>query len=184
MRRFVTILRDRFRRARRSEEGASTIEFVIIFPAFIFLVCSSIETGFLALRQVMFERALDLTVRDLRLGLLVDPSHDDLKQSICSKSPMVPQCINSLRIQLTPIDRVAFTPLGAGAFCADRSLAVQPVVDPLDVVGGVENDLMMIRACAGYDPFFVLASIGMQLPVDANGDYNIVSTSVFVNEPS
>ncbi len=56
------------RRRSPEEDGTATIPFLLFLPFFMMLVISSLEMGMLMLRHVMLERALDMSVRDLRLG--------------------------------------------------------------------------------------------------------------------
>ncbi|MCB2122196.1 MAG: pilus assembly protein, partial [Rhodobacteraceae bacterium] len=77
----------------RQERGAVTIEFVLWFPLFFGIFLSSVESGMLMLRYVMLERGVDVTVRDLRIGTLKFPSHDDLKREICRNSLILPDCV-------------------------------------------------------------------------------------------
>ena len=60
----------------KGNEGSVTVEFVLWFPLFFALVLTSLESGMLMLRYVMLERGLDITVRELRIGTLVAPTHD------------------------------------------------------------------------------------------------------------
>ena len=51
----------------RREDANATVEFVIVFPIVIMLFIAAFETSMLLTRQVMLERALDQSVRHLRL---------------------------------------------------------------------------------------------------------------------
>jgi Flp pilus assembly protein TadG len=177
MRKFLT----RSGRAAKSEDGASTIEFVILFPFFIILVCSSIEMGVLMIRNVMLERALDLSVRGLRLGVWTPPTHEELKRSICNNAAILPDCMDTLLVELRVVSTETWQPLTTQATCVDRSEEVQPVTS---VDAGTENDMMLVRACSKFKPMFHWTSVGQKLPTDNNGDYALVSTTAFVNEPS
>ena len=176
----VSTLLRRFRRFRRAQDGATTIEFVIWFPFFFVLVCSSIESGLMMTRHVMLERGLDMTVRGLRLGFWAAPSHDDIKRAICDGAVIIPNCSASLSVELTPVSTDTWV-LPAGAVtCTDQSADVQPVTQ---LVPGISNELMMIRVCSKFSPFFPATGLGMNLPKDGAGAYALVSVSAFVNEP-
>lgn len=170
----------RIARFRRRERGASTIEFVIWFPFFVVLVCSSLESGLMMTRHVMLERGLDITVRALRLGLWTAPDHDDLKRAICDSALIIPNCSDSLSVELLPVSTATWV-LPAGAVsCTDRSEEIQPVTQ---LVPGISNELMLIRVCSKFSPFFPATGLGMNLPKDGAGHYALVSSSAFVNEP-
>lgn len=42
---------------------------------------------------------------------------------------------------------------------------------------------MFVRACVQYKPFFPTATLGTAM-VNASGEYSLVTTSIFVAEPS
>ncbi|MEZ5796378.1 MAG: hypothetical protein R3D63_02055 [Paracoccaceae bacterium] len=42
---------------------------------------------------------------------------------------------------------------------------------------------MIVRVCAVQDPFFPTTGLGLQLKADAEGGYQLIAASVFVNEP-
>lgn len=170
----------RLTRFRRREEGNSTIEFVILFPIFIIIFMSCFEMGMLMTRQVMLERALDLSVRDLRLGNWKPPTHDELKRTVCNRAGIIPDCMNSMLIELQPVSKSSWTPLPKQATCNDRSAPIQPVTT---FNGGAENEMMIVRACAIMKPWFVATSLGLRLPLVDGENYAIVSSSAFVNEP-
>ena len=173
-------LLSRIARFGRRERGASTIEFVIWFPFFVVLVCSSLESGLMMTRHVMLERGLDITVRALRLGLWSAPTHDDLKRAICDSALIIPNCGDSLSVELLPVSTATWVlPTGAVS-CTDRSAQIQPVTQ---LVPGISNEMMLIRVCSKFSPFFPATGLGMNLPKDGAGHYALVSSSAFVNEP-
>jgi hypothetical protein len=179
MTRLSALLR-RIGRFRRRESGAATIEFVIWFPFFFVLVCSSIETGLLMTRHVMLERGLDMTVRGLRLGFWPAPSHDDIKRAICDGAVIIPNCSDALSVELLPVSTTTWAlPTGA-VTCTDRSADVQPVTQ---LIPGISNELMLIRVCSKFSPFFPTTGFGMSMTKDGAGNYALVSISAFVNEP-
>ena len=100
MRKLVKIIRS----FRRDEDGAATIEFVILFPAFIAILISSYESGLMMVRNVMLERGVDLAVREMRLGQPVPPTFDQLKNIICDNAVIVNDCFNKIQLELQPID--------------------------------------------------------------------------------
>ncbi|QDC10222.1 pilus assembly protein [Oceanicola sp. D3] len=170
----------RLLRFRRREEGNTTIEFVILFPIFIIIFMSCFELGMLMTRQVMLERALDLSVRDLRLGHWKPPTHDELKKALCDRAGVIPDCLNSMLIELQPVSKTTWTPLPPQATCVDKSAPIQPVTT---FNGGNENQMMIVRACAVTKPWFVATALGLKLPLVDGENYAIVSSSAFVNEP-
>ncbi len=172
---------------RRGDDGNVTIEFVLVFPVFLIIFLSAFEAGILMTRQVMLERALDITVRDLRLGFLPTPglseaeAHLELKATICSRSLIIPDCGNAILLEMRPVSRLTWEPLNNVATCVDRSESVQPATV---FRAGAQNEMMILRACSVFEPVFPSTGLGMRLPKDGNGDYALLATTAFVNEPS
>jgi hypothetical protein len=164
----------------RRENGNATIEFALLFPAFVTLFLVVVETGLLLTRGVMLDRAVDMSMRDLRLGTLNPMTHDNLKDDICNNSVIIPNCVNTLLLELRPISTVTWEPLTNDVTCVDRSADVQPV---LEFDSGAANEMMLVRVCAVFDPFFPTTGLAAQMRLDSTGAYALVATSAYVNEP-
>jgi hypothetical protein len=167
-------------RAGRDEEGSSTIPFVIFLPFFMMLVVSSVEMGVLMVRHVMLERAVDIAVRGLRLGTYNPPDQATIRRDICNLAGVIPNCTNVLLVELRPVNTTTWQPLGAAPICVDRSATIQPVTTFLQ---GTSDEMVLIRACAKFDPLFPMSGLGFALPKDNTGAYALVATTAFVNEP-
>lgn len=168
------------RRDLAREDGNATIEFVLLFPAIMTLFLMSFETGLHMTRGVMLDRGVDIAMRELRLGTLDPMTHAQLKTTICDNSVIIPDCEESVLIELRPIDTTTWSPLGTDATCVDRAEDIQPV---LDFEAGLSNELMLVRVCAVFDPFFPTAQLASQMELDDTGAYALVATSAYVNEP-
>ncbi|MEE9388827.1 MAG: TadE family protein [Paracoccaceae bacterium] len=168
------------RRALRREDGNSTIEFVILFPALMTLFLVVFETGLLMTRGVMLDRAVDISMRQLRLGTLSPMTHDGLRDSICANTVIIPDCDNVVLIELRKISTDTWTPLSGATTCVDRDEDIQPV---LDFESGIQNDMMLVRVCAVLDPFFPGTGLAAQMQLDDTGGYALVAMSAYVNEP-
>jgi hypothetical protein len=164
----------------RRENGNSTIEFALLFPAFITLFLIVVETDVMMTRGVMLDRAVDMSMRDLRLGTLNPMTHDNLKSNICAISVVIPDCENVLLLELRPISTTTWEPLTNDVTCVDRTEDIQPV---LEFDAGASNEMMLVRVCAVFDPFFPTTGLAAQLNLDDSGAYALVSTSAYVNEP-
>lgn len=179
-------LMGRLRRLARSEDGTATIPVLIFVPFYLLFLISSVEMGMLMIRHALLERAVDLTVRDLRLGRWTpknpENAGDELRQRICNQVGLIPQCNMTLMVEVRPVSKLTWEPLSSGPNCVDRS---QPLyANPLPNLGS-GNEMMLIRACAKFQPIFPTTGIGSSLPKssDGTGAYALVSTTVFVNEP-
>jgi hypothetical protein len=168
------------KRFRREEDGTSTIEFLFVFPIIFTTFIATFESGYYTLRFVMLDRALDMTVRELRLGIIAAPAMANIKQSICAKGQLIGDCQNALTIELTSVDTTTWVfPTGA-IECRDRGVPPNPVVEPNL---GVENEVMLIRACLAGNPMFPTAAFASSMVRSSVGDYFITAVSAFVNEP-
>ena len=70
---------------------------------------------------------------------------------------------------------------------APRCIDIDSDIDPIDdttFIGGDNNELMLVRVCALFQPMFPTTTLGMQMPTDGNGNYALVVSSAFVNEPT
>ena len=174
---FVNVLQ----RFRRSEQGHATIEFAITFPAMLFLLLSGIELGMITLQHSMLERAMDMTVRDIRLSTGTAPQHDEIKDLLCERAGFIDACGENMRLQMVRVDPRDWTPLAETATCTDKSEEVNPTVEFKN--DAQENDLMILRACAKIDPVFPTTGLGKNVVKDGAGQFALVSISAFVQEP-
>ena len=177
-------LRALLRRFRRDEDGTSTIEFLFLFPVIFMLFGTTLEAGMYSMQQVMLERGLDLTVREVRLGIIANPTHDKLVTSTCRYAVIFPDCKNQLRLEMIKQSPTAFTPMSRKVPC------INTVTDPkeLEMVPGKNNDLMILRACVRLEPLMPFAGLGagMGAALTDNGKekfYSLSATTSFVLEP-
>ena len=171
---------NRLRRFRRNDDGTATLEFAILFPAFITILLSGVELGMITLQHAMLERGLDLAVRDIRLGTGNAPQHDEIKDDICEYAGLIEHCQSTLRLEMVQVDLRNVVEWDTSPDCVDSSEEVQPV---RSFVNGQENELMLLRACVKFDPIFPTTGLGKQLTVDGAGQAALVATAAFVQEP-
>lgn len=168
------------RRLLRDERGSMTAEVAIVTPLFIMLVLCVVEAGMLMVRHTMVERAVDMVVRDLRLGRYVNPTHNRLREDICANAVVMPRCMTDLMIDLRPVSRATWALPAGPQPCVDRAMNIEPAVT---FIPGGENELVLIRICAVFEPLFPTTGWGLNLPLDPSGGYQLLSMSTFVNEP-
>ena len=169
------------RRFRRSESGHATIEFAITFPAMLFLLLSGVELGMITLQQSMLERAMDVTVRDIRLSTGTAPQYDEIKDLLCERAGVINSCSDNMSLEMVRIDPRNWVPLAAVATCTDKSEEVIPTTEFKN--DAQENELMILRACAKVDPVFPTTGLGKNVVKDGAGQFALVSVSAFVQEP-
>lgn len=174
-----------FKRFKRSENGSATVEFVILFPIFIFIFLMGFESGYYMVRNVMLERAVDITSRDIKLGNGNIPQFQHLKANICAQAGIIPDCMNSLQVELQRIDAVpgATAALRGNAKCNDKNATTQDNQNATFYDVGSANNVLMLRVCALSEPLFPTTGIGVGMKVQGKDDYAIVATTVLVAEP-
>lgn len=180
----MSIYRNRLRAFRKEQDGNATIEFVVLFPAFVFLFLTGFESGYYMVRNVMLERAVDVAVRDVRLGNGKVPQFAALKERICEQATIIPDCKNSIQIEM---QNIAIAPGGTAAVrtaakCVDH-LSTEDSITGTTYDVGEQNQMMMVRVCALSKPLFPTTGIGVGMQVDSLGNYALVATTAFVNEP-
>lgn len=169
------------RRFARREEGHATIEFALVFPAMLFLLLSGVELGMISLQHSMLERAMDQTVRDIRLSTGAAPQHDEIKDLLCERTGYISDCSDSMLLEMVQVDPRAWSAVSANATCVDKSEEVQPKT--IFKNDAKENELMILRACAKVDPVFPTTWLGANLVKDGAGQFAITAMSAFVQEP-
>lgn len=182
-------LRDAMRRrlaALRSgllaDAGTATLEFLILMPTMFFFIANAGEATTILGRGALLDRALDLTMRDLRLGNLDGKKGDVLKETLCDYAIGLPDCMKAIDIELRPLSPANITAMTDTIRCSNRGEDLKPVLTP--VQAGAANQIMLVRVCASYEPMFpTFMGIGAAMPKDENGDYRLVSLSSYVREP-
>jgi TadE-like protein len=171
----------RLARAFRREEGSSTIEFVLCIPALMTAFMMSFESGMFMTKSVLLDRAVDLTIRDLRLGHIPNPTSAVLKAAICDKTVILAECNDSIMMELIPISQATWTMPSTKVTCINRDEPIQPVLT-MDI--GASNDIMLVRVCVLVDALFPTTGLGEKLVMGPHGEIGMIAVSAFVNEPS
>jgi len=169
----------RFGKYLRAKSGAATVEFVIIFPVLIWIVFSTFELGWMTTRQMMLDRGVSLTIRDLRLGKIDNPTHEGLKNLICDRATILRDCVANIHMELVPMSLSAGVPQTATQ-CVDRTGVIAPVEN---FTSGVEEDIMFVRVCVVVDPLMPGMGIGAGLNQLNGGGFAMVAFSAFKREP-
>ena len=165
----------------RSEEGTSTVEFVLWVPFMMFFLASMVEASTFMMRWMLLDRSLDIAVRELRLRTNNPPEFDELRQMVCDHMRH-PNCMSSLHLELAVVDQTTWEGLGETPICRDRRQPIIPVAEK-NVPAPIPNQFMTIRACSLMEPLFGNIGIGAILPKDANGELQVLAFSAYVQEP-
>jgi Flp pilus assembly protein TadG len=178
------IRRNPFRtwRALRSEDGSATVEFVILFPIIFGIFLTSVDFSIQMLRQVFLDRAVDLAIRDIRLGRVQADGLEQLKQTVCSNAALTPNCMDTVTVELRPVTAQQLAAIDPQTRCIDRAANITPLLT--FTPGSGAQELMMLRACTVSNPFIVANGFLLGSPRGPNDDFMSVSIGVFVNEPT
>ncbi|GAB4263836.1 MAG: pilus assembly protein [Pararhodobacter sp.] len=167
----------------RRDHGTATVEFVIAVPMVLAMLFSAIDFGAVMLRQVFLDRAVDIAVRQVRLGNVSQNGFNEFRQMICDGTILISDCTARIAIEMRPIDTDTWAGLDSPAQCVNREQDIAPVLefDP----GSGQQELMLIRVCIAADPFISLTGLVLGMPqADGSGAYHIVSHAAFANEPT
>ncbi|MBF9030213.1 pilus assembly protein [Rhodobacterales bacterium HKCCE3408] len=171
---------NRLLRFARATRATASMEFVIVFPIIMIMFIAVFESSMILIRQVMLERALDNTVRVLRLTNDATVTDEQIRDNICENTVVINNCNDILVVDLRIVDQVNYALPTADSLCVDRDGVVNPANQ---FVPGAENELMLIRVCAEVQRIIPLSGWGLNLTRDNNGSVHMTSASVFVNEP-
>lgn len=165
----------------RREDGAVTVEFAVVFPLFMAVFLLAVDTGIAKMRQVFLDRAIDIAVREVRLGRVSEQS--SLASLICQRSSMLPNCLKNITVEMQPISTVDFAGLNDPVQCVNREKEITPAVVFNPGAGGQAQELMLIRVCVVVDPFIKMTRGLAGISLNESGDLVLIGRSVFVNEP-
>ncbi len=138
------------------------------------------DTGITSLRWVFLNRAVDLAVREVRLGNV--SQSERFSDLICQRTAMLPKCRTGITVEMQPVDTTNFTGLDAPTRCIDREHDITPAVTFNPGAEGAQ-ELMLVRVCVASDPFIRFTGFVSGLRLNQSGQYVLTSQSIFVNEP-
>ena len=171
----------------REESGTSSIEFLLVFPMIFLVFTASFESSMYMARYIMFDRSVDLVVRNLRLGNLKNITHQQLKERICEHGVMAAtkaDCTNKMRIWMQPVNTANFDMVAPPVACVDKASEVNTDAPPAnEFAAGTDNDIMLMRICLKEWPMFPTSGVSVKMPTQPDGSVAMIVTTVFVNEP-
>lgn len=166
----------------RREDGVAAMEFVLMVPVLLSVFMSAFEGGLLMTRSILLEHAVDVTMRELRLGHYGKVTNVLLKDEICRRTIIFGECSKNITVQLDRISTTTWAIPTPPPTCINRNDDAEPVVDMSNL--GSDNDLMLMRVCVSLPAIFPGMGLALNLPQDELGNYALVARSAFVVEPS
>lgn len=177
----INRVKSRLKAFRKGESGAIiALEFMIMLPLIFGTFFMGFEMGMYSIRQMMLDRALEVTTRDVRLNTQISWTHDELKTRICANSGGLDKCAENLRLEMVPMNPRDFTGLEANPDCPEVAHESRPV---RGWTLGQQHELMLLRACYQFDPVFPTTGLGYYLQKNSEGEASMVSITAFVQEP-
>jgi hypothetical protein len=164
----------------RGEDGGATVEFVVVFPLFLVLLLSAIETGVLITREAMLERAASMTVRDIRLDGSGAMTLSERKAAFCDDAILFRNCEDSVFFAFADVDTETWDVSDLSGDCTDSPRSVTPVTGYRP---GLSTDLSVMWVCALFDPVFATTGLGAQLQKVDGEHYAQIVYTAFVGEP-
>jgi len=152
----------------------------MVVPLLFALIFATMEAGWIMVQSIVLDRAVDLTVRELRIGSIANPTQASLRTKICNNAMVLVDCQRALALELIPITSAASYPTDA-ARCVDRSSTVDPV---LRFSPGQRAQTVFVRACFVVEPLTPLIGLALALSRDSTGAMRIIAKSGFINEPA
>lgn len=163
-----------------NRSGATALEFALVAPIFLGLVFGTFEAGWMMTKATLLDRALDLTVRQVRIGAAGAPkTQAAIRQAVCDQTLVIRDCMNAMTIEMIAVQSASDFPTSE-ATCVDRGASVKPTTS---FRAADRSTIMFIRACVVSDPLTPLIGLALHMTKDSLGGYRIVSTSAFMNEP-
>lgn len=173
----------RLRAAFQRENGSSTVEFVMWFPVFMTLFLTSFELSFYGMRVFMLDRAVDQTVRDLRLGVSRPQNTAEFKTAVCDRVLLKGDCVADTSVQLMRVNAGTWNFPTGQVPCVDRVQPLTPKQEDANYSTGGGGDLMLLLVCQKKRPFFGSTPYVMGIPEDEHGEIALAAITTFVNEP-
>ena len=177
----------RFSRFLKDDSGTATIEFLFVFPIIFTIFTASFESSLYMAKYVMFDRGVDLVMRQVRLGNAGGLNHQLLKEEICEEGLLISsmaECLNKMQIWMQPVNTADFSMAAPPVTCVEQASNVNVDEPPAnEFAWGTDNDIMLLRICMKEWPIFPTTAVSVKMPRQPDGSVAMIVTTVFVNEP-
>ncbi|MBB3997586.1 TadE/TadG family type IV pilus assembly protein [Aureimonas pseudogalii] len=168
------------RRLCGERRGSVALEFAIVAPIFLAIVFSTLEAGWMMTQATLLDRALDITVREVRIGGPDAPTTEpQIRKAVCDRAMVIPGCEAVATVEMRLVEKASDFPTAA-ATCVDRGTTARPVTS---FQSAARAKITFVRVCIVVDPITPLMGLALQLPKDAKGGYRLATSSAFLSEP-
>jgi len=161
----------------------AAVEFALIAPVFFAILFSIFEAGLIMVKISLTDNAVAEVGREIYTGAVqgdVTITAESLKQSICGRIVLIKNCTDNITLEVRTIASFNDIPQD-GEVCRDAlSGGIAPTVT---YAPGVGSEISFMRVCVTTGINTPLLGLGLALPKNANGRYEIVSSLAFANEP-
>ncbi|MBY6006553.1 pilus assembly protein [Salipiger bermudensis] len=168
------------RRFCADQDGSGPVEVVLYTTALLVLLGTSVELGIINLKQALLERALAVSVRDVRLNTGASPDYAAIKHRICEEMTASNTCEANMMLEMKVAEPTNFVGLPDIIDCINAEEEPRP---SRQFEPGLDNDLMLMRACFKYKPIFPTSRLSASVSMDQNGYAQLVARAMFVQEP-
>lgn len=166
---------------RRSESGATAIEFALVAMPLLVLLGAIIEISLMLTAQSELQHATETATRLVRTGSTSIASEQDFRAAVCSRVVLIPGCAGVINVDVRNADTfnalAAVAPIPRDVGPSTESGSYSSVYQP----GGSARPG---RVVVTYDWSFIFPFLGVFGNLDdIPGTRRIYGLTVFMNEP-
>ena len=176
---------------RTKQRGAAAVEFALVAPLFFALVFSILEAGWFFFVNSAAEQATATASRLIRTGQAQNATdadgnpvftREEFYNEICDVVSTFGDCDDQLTVSISrfgSFDALAMSL--ANPVCRDSDDPTIEGAQYSESDYGAQNEIIAVQICFLYKP--VNPALGMQFTKNDDGFREIISTSIFRNEP-
>jgi len=166
----------RFLRGRRSERGATLVEFALVAVPFFLLVFGILELGFIFWGTYELENATEEAGRQIRTGQAQSTSQSDFVDLVCSRVTLLSQCSSKLRVDVR-----TFSTFGEMETNSPAPLdGDQELLDNFNFNQGGPRAIVLVSTFYQWPLFTGITSLSLSNMAD--GDRLLRASAAFRNE--
>lgn len=163
-------------RFRRSERGATAIEFVFVAPIIIAIVLVTVQVAVIFIAQSYLDNLAEDAMRTVLTNQAYTLTQAQFKNTICAKINTLFNC-NNVVVDLEPAPNSAASITSA----LPQFNSAGQLVNPTSFAVGGQNTQMILTLM--YQWPVISGPLGFSFSNMGNGTYLLVSTQVFYKEP-